>query len=114
MHYMCGALGKVITFWKKFRALAELFIGQCLIHNSYTLRKFQRYRKASLRELVPLEIPARINREFGRGIYTLLLKKVTFNLSFCPGAPGSLTLIYGLDMKMTRGHSPCPRVTRKN
>ncbi len=41
--------------------------------------------------------------------YTLLLKKVTFNLSFCPGAPGSLNLIYGLEndpgsLTLTLGH----------
>ncbi len=29
--------------------------------------------------------------------YTLHQKKVTFNLSICPGAPGSLTLTDGLD-----------------
>ena len=30
-------------------------------------------------------------------MYTLHRKKVTFNLSICPGAPVSLTLTYGLD-----------------
>ena len=41
-------------------------------------------------------------------IYILHRKKVTFNLSICPGAPGSLTLTDGLDdsVKMTQGHRP--------
>ena len=42
--------------------------------------------------------------------YTLNQKKVTFNLSICPGAPGSLILTDGLDenypgsLTLTLGH----------
>ena len=46
-------------------------------------------------------------------LFTKNQKKVTFNLSICPGAPGSLTLTNGVDnsvkwlmviLKMTEGH----------
>ena len=46
--------------------------------------------------------------------YTLHRKKVTFNLSICRGAPGSLTLTDGLDDSVKMTHWLYPRVTKKN
>ncbi len=53
-------------------------------------------RLLSLGRSHPVIVILFINSPF-QMTYTLHLNKVTFNLSICPGGPGSLTLTDGLD-----------------
>ncbi len=66
-------------------ALLVIFLWECAIHAlgaiGYTLIKFRRYNKASLGELVPLEILGKPQQDLARGIGFLYQLVIPLGLS---------------------------------
>ena len=80
-----AAKNRKIEWTLKFEAQVPMFFFVCVILCVYWL------------VFTFLHIKFVLHKTKGIIMYTVHLKKVTFNFSICPGAPGSLNLTDGLD-----------------